>query len=58
MEMILNRSLIASIAALGMIAAPAVAATKTARPVAQKTQVRKSAKVAAKGPVKANKRRG
>jgi hypothetical protein len=58
MEMIMNRSLIASIAALGVIAAPAMAATKAARPVAQKTQVKTSAKVAAKAPVKPNKRRG
>lgn len=52
----MNRSIIASIAALGVIAAPAVAAGKPAP--AQKTQVKTSAKVAAKAPAKASKRRG
>ena len=58
MEKIMNRSLIASIAALGVIASPAVAAGKPAP--AQKTQVKKSVKVAAKAPAKATKpaRRG
>ena len=54
----MNRSLIASIAALGVIAAPAIAATKSARPAAQKTQVKTSAKVAVKAPAKKARRRG